>query len=317
MELMLAVQDESLEEREDYLLNDEILNAIIEFQSICDRHRASIQMQDELLRFLFEGMGTCKGKKSSKESHKKSLASLLVQKPREWDGRLNNIMVPCNWTQLIKIYKERGMVPLQEWKLCIGGNERVHDPQVLEPSLEDAEEAEALKCRCIDMPLPRLLRRQCERCCERCVKCNKRRSEMVPFHYISLIGQLKQLCQSEAICWDFLAMWRAKEGWLGKAPSEAPQLINEFWDGEKTRIYQDFWNPHVRWEAPIICDNSKCQRAHKAFPKEVMCTAMQGGWNEEQQEYAFRCTKCGRELHSKRRFIQVHLLLGLCLTHIG
>ncbi|KAI5068869.1 hypothetical protein GOP47_0017214 [Adiantum capillus-veneris] len=135
----------------------------------------------------------------------------------------------------MEFYKELGMVPLQEWKLCLGSDDHPHAPHIMEPSLEDSQEdMDALKCCCTNMRLPRIFRRDCERCCARCPTCNKQRKKVMSFHFISLIGQLQLLCKSETMCWDFLRMWRARDRWLNKSPSTQPEFINEFWDGEKT-----------------------------------------------------------------------------------
>ncbi|MCO5554355.1 hypothetical protein L7F22_007884 [Adiantum nelumboides] len=156
-----------------WALNEEIENCLVEIQSLCDKHRASVEMQDELLRLLFGGLGISKGKQPA-YAPKKSLASLLVQKPSDWDGQLNGRHIPSNWSQLMEFYKDLGMVPLQEWKLCLGNDDHPHAPHIMEPSLEDErQENDAYKCCCTDMHIPRLLRRDCEHCCQRCSKCGK------------------------------------------------------------------------------------------------------------------------------------------------
>ncbi|MCO5577982.1 hypothetical protein L7F22_031820 [Adiantum nelumboides] len=286
-------------------LNADIENCLVEIQSTFDKHRASVEMQDELLRVLFGGLGPSKGKRSACGSSNKSLASLLIQKSKDWDGQLNGSQIPSKWSQLMELYKGLGMVPLQEWKLCLGSDDHPHAPHVMQPCLEDErDDREALKCCCPDMHLPRLLRRDCERCCERCPQCSKQRRDVMSFHFISLIGQLQLLCKSETLCYDFLRMWRSKERWINQPPSAYPDHINEYWDGEKIRIYQDFWNPDKEWEAPIICEDPKCLRAHRAFPKELMCKSLQKGWSSEQGEYIFRCSKCGKEQHARKTFIK-------------
>ncbi|MCO5612374.1 hypothetical protein L7F22_066641 [Adiantum nelumboides] len=287
-----------------WALNEEIENCLVEIQSLCDKHRASVEMQDELLRLLFGGLGISKGKQPA-YAPKKSLASLLVQKPSNWDGQLNGRHIPSNWSQLMEFYKDLGMVPLQEWKLCLGNDDHPHAPHIMEPSLEDErQENDAYKCCCTDMHIPRLLRRDCEHCCQRCPLCRKKRKDVMSFHFIPLMGQLKLLCRSETICWDFLKMWRAKEAWLNNIPSMHPEYIYEFWHGEKLRIFQDFWNPLKEWETPVICEDPKCKRAHMAFPKELMCTQLQKSWCPEQGYYFFRCSKCGKQQRAKKSFVK-------------
>lgn len=286
-------------------LDDDILNAVVEVQSICDRYRAPIEMQDELLRALFEGIGPSKGKQPSCEKPRKSLASGLLQKSKDWDGSLNGRQIPSKWAHIIELYKEMGMVPLQEWKLCLGDEGHDHAPHIFRPSSEDdREEQMALKCRCPNAQLPRPLRRDCDTCCEKCPICHRKRKDVMSFHYISLIGQLKLLCKSEAICWDFLKMWRAKDRWLNKTTNEQPEFIDEFWDGEKTRLYQDFWNPQKEWELPIVCRNPNCQRAHTTFPPQLMSKTLQVGLNPQQDEYNFRCSGCVQALSAKRTWIK-------------
>ncbi|MCO5594524.1 hypothetical protein L7F22_048556 [Adiantum nelumboides] len=91
-----------------WVLNEEIENCLVEIQSLCDKHRASVEMQDELLRLLFGGLGISKGKQPTC-ALKRSLASLLVQKPSDWDGQLNGRHIPSNWSQLMEFYKGNGM----------------------------------------------------------------------------------------------------------------------------------------------------------------------------------------------------------------
>ncbi|MCO5555122.1 hypothetical protein L7F22_008663 [Adiantum nelumboides] len=287
-------------------LNDEILNSMIGLHSICDKYRTPIQMQDELLRAWFGGLGPSKGRQSLCEKPMKSLASLLIQKPSDWDGSLNGRSVPCKWPHMVELYKEMGMVPLQEWKLCLGEEDHIHSPHIMKPSLEDDREVqEALKCRRRTSELPRPLRRDCDKCCERCPICNRRRKDVMPFHFISLIGQLKLLCKSEAICWDFLRMWRARDRWLDKTVNEQPEFIDEFWDVEKTRMYQNFWNPQKEWEPPILCSNPNCRRAHRAFPPELIGILLHKGLNLRRQDaYDFRCSKCATALEAQRTWIK-------------
>lgn len=128
---------------------------------------------------------------------------------------------------------------------------------------------------------------------------------MISFQYISLIDQLKALCKSEAFCHDFLGMWRERERWLDKDPSHYPEFIHEFWDGEKTRLCQDFWNPDASWEAPIHCSNQYCKMTYKAFPQKH--PKLLSGWKEDLQEYEFKCARCMQPIQAKRTLVQVVL----------
>lgn len=297
-------------------LNDEILDCLVRFQSVCDNHRASIQFQDDLLRVLFEGLGHSKGKKSIHGPNKKCLASLLTQKATDWDGQLNNTQIPFNFSQMVRLYQKEGMVIPQDWKLCIGTEEISHDPLVLEPSLEDVIEGETIKCTCDDVASQKLLKRDCDKCCERCSKCNNRRKEMIQFQYISIIDQLRALCSSESYCHEFLAMWRAKSRWLGKQVAECPEYIHEYWDGEKVRIYQQFWNPDDCWEAPVICSNQYCKMTYRAFPENHKSRSLLCGWREEFKKYKFRCIKCNRWIEEEKKFIKVILIINYYLLCI-
>ncbi|MCO5615146.1 hypothetical protein L7F22_069435 [Adiantum nelumboides] len=196
------------------------------------------------------------------------------------------------------------MVSPQEWKLCIGNDTLTHDPQLLHPSLEDVEEAEGLKCLCEDSVSLRMLKRDCQRCCERCPTCSKPRKEMIKFHYIPLIEQLKKLCLSESYCHDFLGMWRARSSWLGKEVAETPTYIHEFWDGEKTRLYQEFWDPDAYWEAPVLCCNEFCNMSYRAFPTALKSQELHSAWNECSKEYIFKCTKCRHLIKRKQQFVK-------------
>ncbi|KAI5057444.1 hypothetical protein GOP47_0027459 [Adiantum capillus-veneris] len=129
-------------------LDSSLLDCVIRIQSLCDQHRTSVKFQDDLLRILFEGLDPTVGKKMATSSEKKCLASLLVCKPSNWNGRLGDKQIPCNFSQLLHMYKEKGMVSPQEWKLCVGTEDTPHSPQVFEPSMEDAYEGVVLKCRC-------------------------------------------------------------------------------------------------------------------------------------------------------------------------
>ncbi|KAI5070030.1 hypothetical protein GOP47_0014373 [Adiantum capillus-veneris] len=225
-----------------------------------DSHRASIKLQDDVMRVLFQGLG------SVSEGNEKCLAKLLAEKSNDWNGSLNDFKTPSNFSGILKLYKDKGMVIPQEWKLCLGSESHPHEPQVFPPSKEDADRDTSM-CVCIDGVRSRHRERDFLVCCERCSKCSKSRKEMMPFLYTSLIDQLRCLCQSEEYCHDFLSMWRARERWLGKEPSQHPEFMQEVWDGEKMRIYHDFWNPGAFWEAPVVCQNDKCKMTYRAFPK--------------------------------------------------
>ncbi|MCO5607388.1 hypothetical protein L7F22_061584 [Adiantum nelumboides] len=281
-----------------------LLDCLVHLQATLDHHRASIKLQDDILRVLFEGLCPSKGKKSIGNNPKPCLASLLIKKSVDWNGCLDGTPIPSNFSKLLRLYKEKGMVSPQEWKLCIGNDTLTHDPQLLHPSLEDVEEAEGLKCLCEDSVSLRMLKRDCQRCCERCPTCSKPRKEMIKFHYIPLIEQLKKLCLSESYCHDFLGMWRARSSWLGKEVAETPTYIHEFWDGEKTRLYQEFWDPDAYWEAPVLCCNEFCNMSYRAFPTALKSQELHSAWNECSKEYIFKCTKCRHPIKRKQQFVK-------------
>ncbi|MCO5591175.1 hypothetical protein L7F22_045156 [Adiantum nelumboides] len=287
-----------MQESQDSRLNDIIMSGIIRMQSIMDTHRASIKMQDDMIRSWFEGV-------DSRDRDKNScLASLLVQKESNWDGSLNSYNVPQNFSDILKFYKMKGMVTPQEWKLCIGTEKYAHDPRAFQPSKEDALNAGALLCLCQNGGRPRCLKRDCKRCSEKCPTCKRQRREMVSFLYLSLIDQLKSLCQSEVYCHDFLTMWRDKDKWLGKQVSDYPKRIHEVWHGEKVRLYQEFWDPDSFWQAPVVCPNVNCKMAYRAFPETLASKELLSGWDAEEEVYEFFCTKCNEKIHEEPKFVQ-------------
>ncbi|MCO5554154.1 hypothetical protein L7F22_007680 [Adiantum nelumboides] len=200
------------------------------------------------------------------------------------------------------MYKGIGMVTPQEWKLCVGTEDMSHDPQVFAPSPEDAYEGAVLKCGCSIEENPSSLVCDCKGCCERCQLCHKPRKDMISFQYISFMEQFRLICASETFCHDFLAMWRERGQWLNKEACEYPAHINKFWDGEKMRVYQDFWNPDRYWEVPVICNNEFCKQAYTTFPKESRSPELI--WSEPNEEYQFTCSKCHQDIRAKRKMIQ-------------
>lgn len=88
-------------------LDSNILDCVIRIQALCDQHRASISFQDDLMRILFEGLGSNARNKAMASAQPKCLASLLVGKPNDWNGRLGEKKIPFNFSQLLHMYKEQ------------------------------------------------------------------------------------------------------------------------------------------------------------------------------------------------------------------
>lgn len=56
-------------------------------------------------------------------------------------------------------------------------------------------------------------------------------------------GMLTNMYLSRTLCHEFLVLWRNREAWRVLLREFKPDTVKEFWDGEKVREYQAFWDP--------------------------------------------------------------------------
>ncbi|MCO5563218.1 hypothetical protein L7F22_016855 [Adiantum nelumboides] len=112
----------------------ELIQRIIELQSLWDEHKWSKSVQDTMLRILFGDLG---GPRVSNTSCKSSLAKILMQFSSTWQGDLGGIQVPACWDQMQTMLKGLGMVCSQRYRVCTGSQMAMHPPELLYPSQED------------------------------------------------------------------------------------------------------------------------------------------------------------------------------------
>ena len=87
---------------------------------------------------------------------------------------------------------------------------------------------------------------------------------MIPVYYLPVRNQLQNIMRSKLYSEKMLSLWKNKDRWLGKSVNDVPISIKDFWDGEKLRIYQNWWNPECEWELRVLCQN--CGMAYSSFP---------------------------------------------------
>ncbi|MCO5609473.1 hypothetical protein L7F22_063700 [Adiantum nelumboides] len=250
-----------------FSIYDRITEVIIELQTLCDENQASKAFQDRMLRILFGGMGGSRVGKDGTQEEKASLSKLLVQLPSTWDGSLGDVFVPACWDQLNAMFTTLGMVESSRYRVCQGSQDNMHSPILYPPSLEDNYSGNVVRCECNAIQkATRKLKRDCKECCEKCTVCGISQKQMMCFDYISIEHQLKCLTRSQSICHEFLEMWRNKKWWLDNSCISEDTKIHEFWDGTKCKNFEDFWNPNSHFELPVICPNSECKQAYRAWP---------------------------------------------------
>lgn len=294
------------EEFRELTLADQIIERCIELQSLWDKFQAPIEFQDEMLRVLFGDMGGARVGKKSDIKQKPSLSKLLVQLPSTWDGDLNGVRIPACWKQLNNMYSGLGMIEVQRFRLCTGSKDNPHSPELLQPSGEDNYTKNVLYCVCEeDAQKKKKLKRDCLSCCEKCSKCSLPRKDILSFDYAPISSQLRLLTKSRTICHELMRMWRNKERWLGKDLQEHPEHIYDFWDGEKCRATQEFWDPNSVYELPVICESYYCKKAYAAFPNKSQ--VLQDGWNEDEGVYDFVCQKCRGRIRCEKKMCKVSL----------
>ena len=196
--------------------------------------------------------------------------------------------------------------------MCIGSKDNAHGSEVYEPTDEDV-----IYCLCdANAHKNKNLKRDCLQCSMKCRKCTIMRKDMIVFGYIPLHQQLSLLTKSHSLCLDLLTMWHNKKRWLGKQQNEQLEYVNEFWDGTKCREYQQFWDPNSAYELPIICKQSHCKKAYRAFPNSQVSQSLRDCWKDEEEGYEFSCKRCHSQIRCKRQiqyvsssFIEINFIL--------
>ncbi|MCO5609470.1 hypothetical protein L7F22_063697 [Adiantum nelumboides] len=273
-----------------FSIYDRITEVIIELQTLCDENQASKAFQDRMLRILFGGMGGSRVGKDDTQEEKASLSKLLVQLPSTWEGSLGDVFVPACWDQLNAMFTTLGMVESSRYRVCQGSQDNMHSPILYPPSLEDNYSGNVVRCKSNAIQkATRKLKRDCKECCEKCTVCGISRKQMMCFDYISIEHQLKCLTRSQSICHEFLEMRRNKKRWLDNSCISEDTKIHEFWDGTKCKNFEDFWNPNSHFELPVICPNSECKQAYRAWPTPD--NALQAG----STKYKILCKSCREE----------------------
>jgi hypothetical protein len=277
-----------------------LLVKLIDIQKMWDNHEVSLELQGYKLSELFGGFND-----SEMPVEKQTLGRLLSQLTEDWDGHLEGVRAPTSWVKLVKTYSTLDMIKPNRWKMCVGTEEFGHEPNVYPPSKEDIyTTGQIVRCQC-DPPLNK---RDCPRHAEICTDCNTMRKNMISFDYLPIGEQLALLMPSSTHCIDFLTMWNKKSRWMNKDVLQSPNEIKDFWDGEKVRIYQAFWDPTSMWELPVICPS--CKMAHKSFPR--VCD--EKIWDETIQMYYFHCRQCREYITTPRIKCKGNLILMRIIT---
>jgi hypothetical protein len=271
---------------------------LIEIQKLCDSHGCSQSMQGDLLHMLFSGL---RYNNDHLQPWERTFGDVFRAMPMTWKGEVAGGTVPSSWKELMTIYKKLGMIEPKRWRMCVGNVDNVHDPIIFSPSLEDGCSRMSDKlCNCLSPN--RVMKRNCHRCSDKCTECQTLRKDIIAFDYLSIIEQLRLLMTSRTYCERMLAMWRDNERWIGKEEKWEPLYVKEFWDGEKLRAYQDFWNPSSLWELPVRYPTTGCSMAYRAFPEALRHEKLQSSWNGE--TYEFDCSQCNQHVSGKRVLIR-------------
>lgn len=308
--------EESLDNRAHLLpsLCSQIIQKIIDMQTLWDEYQMPISAQDRMLGLLFGDMGGGRVGSRDSEHQGPSLSKLLVQLPETWNGVLaEGFRVPACWDQLNSMFLGLGMVSPKRYRICMGEENNPHDVEFFLPSDEDNYTGNVLPCICGEIVARKKAKRDCLTCCEKCQQCNKPRKDTLAFDYLPVGKQIQLLVKSQAFCHDMLMMWRQRERWLGRDASFQPDFIHDFWDGAKCREVQEFWNPSCFFELPVTCSTLGCNQIYPTFPRSTLPKELKDGWNEEAQEYKFVCKKCRKQSMAKRQVCKVDTLLpSLC-----
>ena len=164
-------------------IHDQILQKVIEMQSLLNKHQASIEFQDSMLRIFFGDMGGPQVGAHEAKSNSPSLSKLLVQLLETWDGSLGDIYVPACWEQLKTMFVALGMVESMRYRVCQGLEVNTHEPILYQPSLEDSYYGNTIECTCggENRRGRKKLKRDCLVCCEKCSQCALPRKELLSF----------------------------------------------------------------------------------------------------------------------------------------
>jgi hypothetical protein len=194
---------------------------------------------------------------------------------------------------------------LIEVAFCTGDKNAGHSWIVMKPHDEDHTK---LKLDCVCVP-KRLIkqRRDCPTCCQKCPMCFIMRKDVLSFEYMPLASIITNMCLSQTLCHDFLALWRNRNAWRGLRKDFVPDTIKEFWDGEKFTLYQSFWDPLTYWEVPIVCTNDSWKRTFRAFPEALKCEELKHGSMGACGLYSFPCPKYATLVEAPRRVQRVSL----------
>jgi hypothetical protein len=270
-----------------------IRHAFIKMQSDWGSFNCPLSCQDSIMRHLFDGL-------TPDDAHAKEpkFGAIFRHMAEEWRGELDEGQVVTTWKKLMKMYKNRGMVDPTRYRMCVGSNEEnVHDAIILNPSAEDAYKGnDIIKCPCN----PPKIKRDCHLHVETCTLYNTMKKNMIPIDYLPIANQLKNIMRSKSYCEKMLSLWKDKDRWMGKSVEDIPDSIKDFWDREKRRIYQDWWNPEREWELPVLCESRGM--AHCTFLYK--CAYVSCGWNEEAKKYIFECWNCLEEVSSAKKMVR-------------
>jgi hypothetical protein len=99
---------------------------------------------------------------------------------------------------------------------------------VMKPHDEDHTKLK-LDCLCVPRRLIKQ-RRDCPTCCQKCPMCLTMRKDVLSFEYMPLASIITNMCLSQTLCHDFLALWRNRNAWRGLREDFVPDTIKVFWD---------------------------------------------------------------------------------------
>ena len=123
---------------------------------------------------------------------------------------------------------------------------------------------------------------------------------MIPIDYLPIRSQLQNIMRSKLYSEKMLSLWKNKDCWMGKSVDDVLASTKDFWDGEKLRIYQDWWNPDCEWELPILC--KRYGMAHCTFPFKR--DYLINGWDDELKMYNFDCWNCLGKISSVKKMVK-------------
>lgn len=207
-----GIPEEYAEEVTERSLEQAILSQIINVQSVCDSHGASIGLQDFLLKQFLGGFDTKEVAGEEVNFDNQPLGFLLSELPVGWDGKLQGHKVPDSWKKLMEMYIDLGMVTPERWRLCVGTLDFAHEGVLFPPSLEDCYKSGHVQ-QCL---IHKINKRDCALCCERCRECTLPKKEIKPFDYLPIGPQLTLIMKSKSFCHQILEMWRNRQRWMGK-----------------------------------------------------------------------------------------------------